>query len=162
MIPDPRSATRRLRDPTPEASMQLLGIRRGVLASTFLVATACAAGGSATAGSPTPDGEAQQQTRRTVITAAEIPEGTTETAYELVQRLHPDFLRTRVGSRSSNRDVPNPPNVFVDGQRIGDISELRRIPASALSLIRSYTMEQAKQKFGMQYEAAALEIVYRR
>jgi hypothetical protein len=100
---------------------------------------------------------------RSVITNAEIPVTGTESAYDMIQRLRPEYLRTKptqtyVGASST--DAP-PPALFLNGQHIGEIVDLRRIPAPSLSSVRYYNIEQGKRKFGMQYGGGVIEITYR-
>jgi hypothetical protein len=133
--------------------MSIPTFRRTVVAC--LLAAACA--------SPQPAQEAAQPTSRSVITDAEIPTTGTESAYELIQRIRPEYLRvhptqTYMGAKSN--DAP-PPSVFFNGQRIGVLDDLRQIPAPSLSSIRYYTIEEGKRKFGMQYGGGVIEIKYR-
>jgi hypothetical protein len=128
---------------------------RGVIVAVAAMGAAACASGGATAGSA--------QTNRSVITAAEIPTTGTESAYELIQRLRPEYLRTKptqtyVGATSN--DAP-PPALFFNGQRIGALEDLHGIPAPSLSMIRYYSIEEGKRKFGMQYGGGVIEIKYR-
>jgi hypothetical protein len=120
------------------------------------VSAACASSAAGTSGDISPP-------NRSVISEVEIPATGTESAYELIQRLRPEYLRpkptqTYAGARSA--EAP-PAAVVVGGQRIGDVSDLRQMPASSLSMIRYYNIEEGKRKYGMQYGGGVIEIIYR-
>lgn len=129
-------------------------ILRPLVGALLVATTACASAGSASGAT---------STNRSVITDAEIPASGTESAYELIQRLRPEYLRTKptqtyVGATSN--DAP-PPALFFNGQRIGGLEDLHGIPAPSLSMIRYYSIEEGKRKFGMQYGGGVIEIKYR-
>jgi hypothetical protein len=128
---------------------------RRVLAS-LLVALAAAC---ATVAAP----ENPISSNRSVITDAEIPTTGTESAFDLIQRLRPEYLRakptqTYTGATST---VAPPPSVVLNGQRIGELAYLRQVSAPTLSMIRYYNIEEGKRKFGMQYGGGVIEIKYR-
>lgn len=137
-----------------------LTFRRSLAALLVATAGACASGG-ATAGSTT------ASSNRDVITAAELPTTGTETAYDAIIRLRPNFLRARPAqsySLETNGGVSGPapaPALIINGQQIGELSDLRRIAATTLKSVRYYSIEQAKRKFGMQYQGGAIEIEYK-
>jgi hypothetical protein len=116
------------------------------MAGVLLAAAACASPKSA---QPT------DRPNRSVITNSELPEGGTESVYDAVQRLRPEFLRQRPQGGSSVLSV------FTNGQLLGEISELKRIPVSSVKEIRYYNIEQAKNRFGMQYSGGVIELLYR-
>ena len=140
--------------------MPITHFRRSLVAALVLFAGACASGG-ATSGNTAPSSS------RYVITESELPTSGTETAYDAIQRLRPDFLRARP-AQSYNLQ-PNggatgaapAPALIVNGQRAGDISDLRQIAATSLHMVRYYNIEQAKRKFGMQYDGGAIEVEYK-
>jgi hypothetical protein len=115
----------------------------------------------ACASPPAPEGA--QPTNRSMITDAEIPTTGTESAYDLIQRIRPEYLRVRptqtyMGAKSN--EAP-PPAVLFNGQRLGDVSYLQQVAAPALSYVRYYSIEEGKRKFGMQYGGGVIEIRYR-
>jgi hypothetical protein len=142
--------------------MSVTHFRRSLVAALFLFAsaTACASGGATAGGSAT-------ASSRYVITEAELPTSGTETAYDAITRLRPEFLRARPAQSynlqpNGGASGPAPaPALIVNGQRAGDVSDLRQIAATALKTVRYYSIEQAKRKFGMQYDGGAIEIEYR-
>jgi hypothetical protein len=131
-------------------------IRSLLIALALTPAAACASGGASHAASPT-------SSDRSVITASEIPAEGTESAYELIQRIRPEYLRSRPAqaySGTSGLSAP-PPALMVNGQRVGEVSDLRQVPATSLSLVRFYNIEEGKRKFGMQYGGGAIDISYK-
>lgn len=141
--------------------MPVIHYRRTLVTALFLLAgaSACASSGTASSGTTS--------SSRYVITEAELPTTGTESAYDAIQRLRPDFLRARPAqsySLQTNGGASGPapaPALIVNGQRAGDLSDLRQIAATTLKSVRYYSIEQAKRKFGMQYEGGAIEIEYK-
>jgi hypothetical protein len=137
-----------------------LTVRHSLAAVLLVAASACASSGG-------PSAESSTSSSRYVITEAELPTSGTETAYDAIQRLRPEFLRVRPAqsySLQTNGGASGPapaPALVVNGQRAGDLSDLRQIAATSLKSVRYYTIEQAKRKFGMQYDGGAIEIEYR-
>lgn len=137
-----------------------LTFRRFLVALLVATAGACASGGATAGSTATPS-------NRDVITASELPTTGAETAYDAILRLRPHFLRAHPAqsySLETNGGVSGPapaPALIVNGQRIGELSDLRRIAATTLKSVRYYSIEQAKRKFGMQYQGGALEIEYK-
>lgn len=133
---------------------------RHSVAVFLIAASACASGGASSGSSST-------SSSRNLITEAELPASGTETAYDAIMRLRPDFLRARPAQSynlqpNAGASGPAPaPALIVNGQRAGDLSDLRQIAATALKSVRYYTIEQAKRKFGMQYDGGAIEIEYK-
>ncbi|MGI8401574.1 MAG: hypothetical protein ACR2NS_08230 [Gemmatimonadaceae bacterium] len=83
-----------------------------------------------------------------LITEDEIEASRAPTAYEVIQRLHANFLTYR-GETSFDKTKSQPyPTVYMDGQEFGPISSLRNIPASQVATIRLYRSWEATTKFG--------------
>lgn len=83
-----------------------------------------------------------------LITEQEIEASRAATAYDVIQKLHANFLSYR-GETSLNKSKSQPyPTVYVDGQEFGPISSLRTIPASQVATIRLYRSWEATTKFG--------------
>lgn len=137
-----------------------LNLRHSFAVLLLTAVSACASSGASAANSATPSS-------RDVITEAELPTSGTESAYDAIQRLRPHFLRVRPAesySLETNGGVSGPapaPALIVNGQRIGEVSDLRRIAATTLKSVRYYSIDQAKRKFGMQYQGGAIEIEYK-
>jgi hypothetical protein len=82
------------------------------------------------------------------ITEEEVEASKAPTAYEVIQKLHANFLSYR-GETSFDKSKSQPyPTVYVDGQEYGPIASLRNIPASQVSTIQLYRSWEATTKFG--------------
>ena len=95
------------------------------------------ASGSNTAATRSPD----------VITADEITTSGASSALEVVTRLRPNWMRDRgTGSMAGGNTTSQMIAVFMDGQRLGDITSLRMVSASQiksmqwLDAARAYTV----------------------
>jgi hypothetical protein len=83
-----------------------------------------------------------------LITEDEVEASRSPNAYEVIQRLKPNFLSYR-GETSFNKQNSQPyPTVYVDGQEFGPLSSLRNIPASQVATITLYRSWEATTKFG--------------
>jgi len=141
--------------------MRLTILRHSLAAFVAVAALGACASGGASASAPA------GTSSRYVITESELPTSGTETAYDAIQRLRPEFLRARPaqsyslqenGGATGNAPAPA---LIVNGQRAGELSDLRQIAATSLKTVRYYNIEQAKRKFGMQYDGGAIEIEYK-
>jgi hypothetical protein len=97
---------------------------------------------------------------REIITQDEIQSSHGSTAYDVIRKLHSNFLSYR--GRTSIRDVESAlPVVFVDDQAYGSVSVLRSIPASQIAEIRLYRAWEATIKFGSGLPGGAIAIYTR-
>lgn len=72
------------------------------------------------------------------------------TAYDAVARLRPNWLAAHgVTSTVSNGAGTEYATVYVDGERFGDLSTLRNIPAYHVRSIRYYDFTEAGARFGI-------------
>ncbi len=135
--------------------------RRSLIVVLMLAAGACASSGASKTETTSVSSD------RSLITEAELPTSGTESAYDAIRRLRPDFLRVRPAQSynlqpDAGASGPAPaPSLIVNGQRAGELSDLRQIAATSLKSVRYYNIEQAKRKFGMQYAGGAIEIEYK-
>ena len=97
---------------------------------------------------------------REIITQDEIVASHGSTAYDVIRKLHGNFLSYR-GPTSMKDKEADMPIVFVDDQEYGPISVLRRIPASQLAEIRLYRAWEATIKFGSGLPGGAIAIYTR-
>jgi hypothetical protein len=125
--------------------MKGMMMTRRALVVLAMASAACAGASKSAADRP----------NRAVIVDSEMPAGGTETVFDVVQRLRPEYLRQRPQGGSTVLSV------FTQGQLLGDATELKRIPVSSVKEIRYYNIEQAKNKFGMQYSGGVIELTYR-
>ena len=101
-----------------------------------------------------------------VITAEEIAAGSGSTAYEVIQRLRPRYLRTRGAvqgspSGSTNNIEPVDVVVYVNDNRVGNSEQLRQISVSQIREIRYYSASEATTKWGTGHIAGAIQVVSR-
>jgi hypothetical protein len=83
-----------------------------------------------------------------IITRDEIEGSRAATAYDAIQKLHPNFLSYRGETSLQTKNSQPYPTVYVDGQEFGPISSLRSIPASQVATIRLYRSWEATTKYG--------------
>lgn len=91
------------------------------------------------------------------LTAAEISRIDVRTAYDAVERLRPEFLRTR-GTTSMITAAPDAVIVYVDGVRFGGAEALREIPAELVVSIIRISAADANMKHGLGHTVGALEV----
>ena len=125
-------------------------MRSQIILTALLTVTAACSGGSGgvPAGSAVPM-PAQQTPRRdaNVITRAEIDQADWATnAFDLVQRLRPNFMRASgtTGISGAARTAM----VRLNDQDMGDFGALRQITLSSVQEIKYYSATDATAKFG--------------
>lgn len=82
------------------------------------------------------------------------------TVLDAVSRLRSDALVSRAPS-SILLDARTRPVVFLDGQYLGQIDELRNIPADGVKEINFYSGVDASRLFGGRYGAGVIQVVSR-
>jgi hypothetical protein len=95
-----------------------------------------------------------------IITSEEIRESSGRTAHEIVQQLRPQFLRVR-GSRSISGSQVSEPVVYVDNIRMGGLSALREVRASAIEEIRYIGAADATTRWGTGHMGGAILVILR-
>jgi hypothetical protein len=98
---------------------------------------------------------------RSVVTAPELQASRTAHVYEALQRLRPEFLRTR-GPSSIMNPTAMGPAVFVDRAFIGGIEVLADMPLIDVQRIRFLGAWDAATTYGEGYSNGVLEITTRR
>lgn len=99
--------------------------------------------------------------QRNLITAEEFASLNVLDAYEVVERLRPEFLRSR-GVSSMRSRTPDLPVVYVDGVRAGGLSELRRVPCTVLAQISYLAAADATTRYGLDHAGGAILVVTNR
>jgi TonB-dependent Receptor Plug Domain len=94
---------------------------------------------------------------RNIITSEEIATVSVSDAYQLIQQLRPNFLRTQ-GGVSSHNDAPPVPLVFVDGVQIGDVTALHNVSSSGIVSVEYLNGMMATQRFGTNAGGGAIMI----
>lgn len=92
-----------------------------------------------------------------VISQQEIIDSRATSAYDVIQKIHANFLSYR-GENSFVDKGASMPMVFMDDQVYGPVSALRNIPASQISEIRLYRSWEAVIKYGTGLPAGAISI----
>ncbi len=143
-----------------------LSTRLAALAvGALLAAAATGCGGGVKGAGPVPSPTAAAAPARStgdVITAAELRPGEHRDVYEAIQRLRPQFLRSRGATsiRATSAEA-NLPVVFVDEQRLGGVSTMRGLPIENVREIRFIAPRDATTRWGTGYTAGVIMIVTR-
>jgi hypothetical protein len=99
---------------------------------------------------------------RNVITYDEISISRTghSSAYDLIQRLRPEYLRSR-GPSSLNNITPVTAVVYVDDVRYGELESLRAMSSEHIREIRYINASDATTRFGTDHVGGAILITTR-
>jgi outer membrane cobalamin receptor len=108
-----------------------------------------------TAGSPE-----QGAAPNDIITREQIDSTHATSIYDVVARLHGEYLRDR-GSISILTSQHARAVVFLNDQEYGIIETMRNIPPDRVAMIRYYDGPQAVAKFGSQYGGGVIQLVSR-
>lgn len=96
-----------------------------------------------------------------LITVDELEKVNASNLYDAVNRLRPQFLRSR--GVTSMQD-PNPPTavVYLDGQRVGGIDFLERMSPMGVVSVRYMTPVDASSRYGLNHDGGAILVSTRR
>jgi hypothetical protein len=128
-------------------------LRRAAVLSIVLLLPACAGRGRGTGRD------------RNVITADEIATIDVSTAYDVVSRLRPEFLKTRGPISISPDKAAEQPQitVFLDGMESGPVERtLYLIPANQVVEIRLYRAADAVTKYGTRHTGGVIAVTTKR
>lgn len=126
-------------------------MRRSIrFAAVVLVCAACSH-------EPRPDSPSSPA-RGQVITAQEIADSQSHTAYEAILKLRANFLSNR-GKTTILGNSSSLPTVYLDGQMYGDASTLKNISANVVASIRLYRAWEATTKFGASNMGGVIEVI---
>jgi hypothetical protein len=114
-------------------------LRRSTHVFLFLLLAACGGRG---------DGVARPSPDRSLITREEIQQHRFTNAYQLVEALHSNWLRTR-GTDSFAQ--PGQVLVYLDDSRLGGVEALRSISTQTVGYIRYYDGLQASARWGLDH-----------
>jgi hypothetical protein len=117
------------------------------LAILALALAGCAAHG---ASAPSAD--------RTVLLAEELDAVQLTWAYETIQRLRPEWLRSR-GQTSLTRRDSGVVAVYMDGMRYGDRESLRTVRVADVREIRYLTGPEATHRFGTGVSGGVIHVL---
>ncbi len=107
---------------------------------------ACAQPGAPASGSPAPD----------VITREQIAETHSRNALQVVEALHSNWLHVR--GPDTIMSGPTVVLVYLDGQRYGDTTSLKDIPAETVRSIRFIAGTAAAARYGLDTGAGVIEV----
>ena len=128
---------------------------RRVLATAMVALAACASGGGTSTARQNPS----------VISTEEIAASSASNAYEVIQRLRPNFLRTR-GAVHGTPGAANAVEmvdlvVYLNENRLGGSDQLRQVSTTDIREIRYFNSSEATTKWGTGHSAGAIQIVSR-
>lgn len=87
-----------------------------------------------------------------VITRQQILDANVRTAYEVVRKLQPSWLR----ERPRGGGTADPVRVYVDGVNRGDVSQLRFFDAVTIAEMRHLNSSDATTRFGTGHTSGAI------
>ena len=99
--------------------------------------------------------------QRYLISLEEIQGQPTMSAFEIVSRFRPNWVRGHSVSFRSDTGR-NYPAVFVDGRPFGDIESLNQFGTEVIQELRFISASDATTRFGTGYPAGIIEVVTRR
>ena len=125
----------------------MLRSARRRLLLTVLTTFAGACAGAATSGGSAPRRDSS------VITAEDMTKVQATNLYDVVRRLHPEWLNQRTAATvgSLNNAAPAQPidvQVFIDSQHVGTSETLKQLVVSTTSSLKYYTAAEAQTRFG--------------
>lgn len=103
------------------------------------------------------EGSLEPRARRELLTSQELTEVDCVCVLEAVQRLRPQWLWAKGPTGLTNAE-PDFPQVVLDGMRIGDLSELGRIPIAIVKEIRFLDPGSATVRYGLGFTSGAIVI----
>lgn len=139
---------------------------RGVSAAAIIFACACASSSGSSPAGATQAGATQSAPvrDRTQITAADMQGVAANNLYEVVQRLHPEWLahrttpssgRQRNAAQNSDSDI----SVYVGDQRAGNSEYLKNMSVGSVAALKYYSAGDAQAKFGTGNSSGVIQIV---
>ncbi|HET9984395.1 MAG TPA: hypothetical protein VFQ38_12435 [Longimicrobiales bacterium] len=124
--------------------------RTGVLAAALVLAGCVAAcAGAGRQGSGAGD--------RDRLTPAQLAATNTQSLYDAIERLRPEWLTSR-GPTSVTDATLTMPSVFMDGQLMGKVDYLRDLRITDVTFVRFWPAGQAAARFGMGHPRGVIEI----
>lgn len=98
---------------------------------------------------------------RNVITEDEIRTVPANDLYDLVSKIRPNMLRSHGQSTLGGSTASDYPLVYVDGRQYGDISSLRSLIPSQVSMVRYYDPTMASGRFGTTAGSGVIDVTTR-
>jgi hypothetical protein len=95
-----------------------------------------------------------------LITRQQIVDSQAATAYDVINRVRPTFLRSR-GRTTISSGASEYAQVYLDGQKYGEIAILHSVPVDHIREIRFLNAADATTRFGTGHTAGVIEIITR-
>lgn len=128
------------------------GVGRTALLGASLLLWGCATG-------PTSDGGTVRDPNR--ISLEELQDQPAGTAYDAVERLRPNWLRSRASTMAGG-GTAIVARVFVDGREFGPLRALRQVSIEAVGEIRYMSGRDATTRHGTGYAGGIIEVILKR
>ncbi len=128
-------------------------LRHALTLTIALLCAACAGRNRDTAAAGSPE--------RNVMTITQIQEGAgvgITNLYDLIQRYHPEWMRTVRASATAGTATPT---IWIDQQRMGSLTVLRTMPVTGVSLLRYLTPPEARGELGFDNPGGAIVVSMR-
>ena len=100
--------------------------------------------------------------QRDVITMEEIQTANVATAYDVIQMLRPEMLRSRGTASMQPTAGAEYAVVYVDGVRMGGLETLRNVPRESLQEVRYLNGSDATTLYGTGHAGGAIQVRTRR
>ena len=104
--------------------------------------------------------QAAGRTARNVITRQEIDSTEATNIYDLIARLHADYLKDR-GKISIKTNTHDRAVVFLNDQEYGILETMRNIPCSRVEEVRFFSGPDAVARYGAQYGGGVVLLISR-
>jgi hypothetical protein len=82
--------------------------------------------------------------------------------YDVVQRLHPEWLREQVGSSTAPSDLRalggTAIQVYVDNTRAGGVDILKQLTTTSAGSLRFYSQSDAQMRYGSAVNSSVIEV----
>ncbi|MDB4951265.1 MAG: hypothetical protein JWM27_3914, partial [Gemmatimonadetes bacterium] len=95
--------------------------------------------------------------RRDLITAEQAHAVVARNAYEVVERLHPNWLRQHA-TEATSRGGASGVAVFYEGREIGGVNALRDMPVEQIVTMQYYDGIAASSQFGPGHDQGAIAV----
>ena len=129
--------------------------RRFVATAMIALAAGCASSA----------GVAPSKQNQNLISSDEITQSSAANAYDLIQRLRPNYLRTRGAvhgtPNGATKIEPVDLVVYLNENRLGNSDQLRQISTSEIREIRYFNASEATTKWGTGHSAGAVQVMSR-
>ena len=124
--------------------------------TTVVLVMSCVVCGCAPAASTTQAGAPAP--RNNILTQGQLSATNSETLYDAINKLHPDWLTSR-GPSSVTDATPTAVDVFMNGTMLGRADYLRDMRVVDVSEVRYWNAGQAAARFGMGHPRGVIEII---